>query len=118
MRILICGDRNWENIEVIRFHMEKLQRLYGNYTLIHGAARGADTIAGKVGEELGLTVESYPANWSKYGKAAGPIRNKEMLDSGIDLVIAFHPRLEDSKGTRNMYKIAVNSGLSCLVVSC
>lgn len=49
-----------------------------------------------------MGVESFPANWSQYGHAAGPIRNQKMLDQNPDLVIAFHFDLEHSKGTKDM----------------
>lgn len=79
--------------------------------VVHGAARGADSLSGEVAEELGCTVEVYPADWLKYGKAAGPIRNKQMLDTGPDVVLAFHDDLENSKGTRHCVTEAEKRGL-------
>jgi hypothetical protein len=101
VKIVICGDRNWTN----RKQISKVLQKYINpptpseITIIHGAANGADSIAGEVAEELGFNVESYPANWEKHGRAAGPIRNREMLDQNPDLVIFFHKDLKKSKGT-------------------
>jgi hypothetical protein len=48
--------------------------------------------------------KEYPADWDRYGKGAGPIRNKQMLDENpdIEMVIAFHTNLTNSKGTKNM----------------
>jgi hypothetical protein len=60
---------------------------------------------------LGLRVEEYPAQWHRYGQAAGPIRNQEMLKTGIHLVLAFHPNLSESKGTKDMVTRAASAGV-------
>jgi len=108
MLVLICGDRNWTNTQSI---LAKLHRFHPDRdTIMHGAARGADSIAGRLANDLGFPVRAYPADWSKYGRAAGPIRNKQMLDQNPDLVLAFHPDITKSKGTGNMVKIAKAKG--------
>ena len=78
IKVLVCGAREWTDRETIRAW---LSRLPPGTTVIHGAARGADSIAGEVAAELGFTVRSYPANWQEEGKAAGPLRNQRMLDA-------------------------------------
>ncbi len=77
MKILVCGSRDWTERETIRAWLRKFPR---GSTVIHGAARGADTIAGEEARALGFTVRAYPADWTTNGKAAGPIRNQRMLD--------------------------------------
>ena len=105
-RILVCGDRNWRDyLPIAREIINQMPT--PNTVIIHGACRGADTLAAHVAGWLGLRVESYPAQWQKYGKGAGPIRNQQMLDEGKpDLVLAFHPNLAHSKGTKDMVKRA------------
>lgn len=98
MKVLITGDRKWADWEVM---YETLAQLPEDTTLIHGAAKGADTIGGKCAEQLGFEVVVVPAQWEKYGRAAGPIRNCQMLDMDPDFVIAFHDDLENSKGTKH-----------------
>ncbi len=99
LRILVCGDRRWEDRETI----EKVLGEYLPSTVVHGACRGADTIAGEVARELGCHVVSYPAKWTEFGKGAGPIRNQKMLEETTpDLVLAFHEDLGRSKGTLHM----------------
>lgn len=95
-KVLVCGSRNWESITSIRKHLQKLSI---TTTIIQGEAPGADTIAKEVAKALGMDVEGYYANWIRHGKPAGPIRNRKMLDQKPDLVIAFHPDLNASKGT-------------------
>jgi len=84
-------------------------------TIIEGECRGADLIAREVAEELGMIVEPHPAEWNKFGKRAGPLRNQEMLNSGVDLVLAFHEDLSQSKGTKHMVEIARKNNIPVLI---
>jgi hypothetical protein len=71
--------------------------------VIHGACRGADVRGEWAARFLGIPFQPFPAEWKKYGLAAGPIRNRQMLVEGKpDLVMAFHDNLKNSKGTRDM----------------
>lgn len=100
MKVLACGDRNWDDLEGIR---AVLDFMGPSDTLIHGNARGADSLAHFAASELGCTIETYTADWKKLGKSAGPIRNQQMLDEGKpDVVFAFHDDLASSKGTKDM----------------
>jgi hypothetical protein len=61
---------------------------------------------------LGVEVLPFPAQWKKFGRAAGPIRNRQMLVEGKpDLVIAFHDDLKNSDGSKNMLAQARNPSL-------
>lgn len=108
MQIMITGFRNYDNFNemywVLETIVDKLKIKPNQSTIIHGNSRGADKIAGYVGKDLGFKIEVHPANWDKYGKAAGPIRNREMVNSDIDLVLAFP--IGKSYGTRNAMKEA------------
>lgn len=100
MRILVCGDRNWEDEKCIENALKKYPT---NTILIHGNCRGADKLSGIVAKKLGMEVIPFPANWGRYGKGAGHVRNQQMLDEGKpEKIIAFHSNLEKSKGTLNM----------------
>jgi len=116
MKILICGDRNWSNKKKI---MEELIKVAKENTalVIHGAARGADTLSGEVAKELGMRVATFPAQWEKFGKAAGVLRNIEMLDEKPDLVLAFHNDLSKSKGTAHTVKTAQKRGILVKIIS-
>lgn len=116
MIILCCGDREWRNearVEAI------LSALPPGTVIVHGDQRGADRIAGKVGHALGFVVHACPAEWDRYGKAAGPIRNRAMLalHQDVELVIAFHDSIETSKGTRDMLGVATDRGIVCRLVT-
>jgi hypothetical protein len=106
MKILVCGDREWKSRETI---LNKLKK-YGKDTIVvHGDCRGADRIGASVAEELFTKKPlAYPAQWDKYGKAAGPKRNQQMLDENPDIrvVLAFHNNIKESKGTKDMIRRA------------
>lgn len=75
--------------------------------VIHGDARGADRMARDAALRLGLILIAFPADWEYYGKGAGPIRNRQMIEEGTpDFVLAFHDDLASSKGTRDMISLA------------
>ena len=104
MRVIITGSRDWNDPQGIENMLEMLPR---SAVILQGMCRGADLMARDMAKKLGYKVEDFPADWENEGRAAGPIRNKWMLDSGCDLVIAFHYALGTSKGTKDMVRKAV-----------
>jgi hypothetical protein len=106
MRILVTGSRNWNDLDAIREAIlaATIGYRYENVTIVHGAANGADTIASQIADKLHMNQEAYPADWKEYGRAAGPLRNQEMVDLGADLCLAFLQ--EGSKGTADCIKRA------------
>lgn len=113
-RILVSGDRDWIDKDTIRRCFACLDRFPGQITLIHGDCRGLDRTAGEVAREKGWQVIAVPADWNQHGKAAGPIRNKEMLDMNPDLLIWFHDDLGRSRGTSDMIRQATGRGLKII----
>ncbi len=122
MKVLICGDRNWTNQKKIEEEIIKTWKEFkcpprSEIIIIHGGARGADNLAGEVAKELGLKVKVFPADWERFGKAAGPMRNIEMLNEKPDLVLAFHNDLSKSKGTAHTVRTAEKRGMKVKVIS-
>ena len=112
MRILFCGDRNWSNYKVICEVMAELKP----DVVIEGEAQGADILSREAAEYFGIPVQRFPANWVVYGRAAGPIRNTQMLKEGKpDMVVAFHNSITTSKGTLNMVNQSRKQGLKVVV---
>jgi len=107
VKVLVCGSRDWCNEAVVR---KALTLLPVGTVIIHGGARGADTIADTIARALKFEVRVYPADWIGGGKAAGPIRNSRMLreqhpdEQGvrIDKGIAFSTHFHTSRGTLDM----------------
>lgn len=114
MKVLVCGDREWRSRLKI---LQALANLPRGTTIIQGGARGADELAHKIALECGLEVVTCEAQWEKYGAAAGPIRNKKMLDLKPDLVLAFHPHLDKSKGTKHCVEEARRRGIPVQVIT-
>jgi len=110
LRVLMCGDRNSAVCfeENITFELKSLPKYS---VVIHGGCKGVDLYAAELATLQGIETKAYPAEWDIYGLGAGPIRNKKMLvEEAPDMVIAFHPDIEMSKGTRNMMTTAWKYG--------
>lgn len=107
MRVLVTGDRNWTDTVIMKKAIGSLSR---GDVVVQGEARGADSLARDFAKLRGLQVDSFPAKWDLHGRAAGPIRNQEMLDTNPDEVWAFHQNLAISRGTLDMVKRAKKKG--------
>jgi hypothetical protein len=108
MKVLVTGDREWTDRDMIR---RALSQYPAGTVLIHGAARGADSLADSVGKELGFVIDAKPADWKRLGRAAGPIRNQEMVNQAPDVVHAFHDYIGASRGTRDCLERADRLGI-------
>ena len=109
----MCGGRDYDDWETMwRVFTDEGFFAGEAPTLVHGDARGADRMAEHIWSEVGEPVEAHPADWEKYGRAAGPKRNQEMLDSGVDLVLAF----PGGRGTADMVKRARAAGKAVRVI--
>lgn len=109
-RWLICGTRYYAQqrhlTHIMDWHLAAHRQASDiDPIIVNGAARGADTLGRLWAESRGLTVESYPADWEGLGNKAGPIRNQQMLDTGIDHGFAFYDRpIWASAGTSDMVR--------------
>lgn len=107
MRVLVCGGRDYADGAKFDAVMDQVVH-EGITAIIEGCARGADSMAEIYGLTWSIPVIHFPADWDKNGKAAGPIRNKQMLIEGKpDLVIAF----PGGRGTANMIEQAERAGV-------
>lgn len=109
-KILVTGDRNWDDYATIEMTLSRFHE-DGSVLVITGGAHGADIMADTAAKALGYENHVEQAQWQRYGKAAGPVRNEVMLDMKPDLVIAFHNDLEKSKGTRHCLQEAKKRGI-------
>lgn len=110
MRVLVTGSRTWTDWQLLEAALSNLRIELGGFTLVHGDARGVDRRAAAfVRDELALPVEHHPADWERYGKRAGFVRNAEMVASGIDLCVAF---IQDgSRGASMCAALAEKAGI-------
>lgn len=107
MKLIIAGSRNLLNeggywFDELDQFREKLR--YNSKKeiteVVCGMAKGADTIGKEWAEKHNIPVKEFPADWEKYGKAAGPIRNKQMADYADTAIVIYNPDV--SKGSKNM----------------
>lgn len=106
MRVIIAGSRDYWNPETIIDAIKESG--FEITTVVEGEAPGVDTTARIVAENAGIPVASYPADWDRFGKAAGPIRNTQMAKNADALIALWRG---DKGGTWNMIKQAVDNGL-------
>lgn len=112
MIIIACGGRIFGDTKkerlLLKDALDPLDKVHSIYEVIEGGAKGADTLAGRWADYMGIVRTTVPANWKSYGNAAGYKRNREMLDLLLTkhhcrkLVVAF----PGGTGTDMMVKIA------------
>lgn len=141
MRILVCGGRNFSDLSTpekkrdekavsqYKFVMEVLHKIteefskhvdfYDNWlpsdiTIISGGAKGVDSTAIDFAAVNWCPFVEFKANWKKYGKRAGPIRNQAMIDQGKpDLVVAF----PGGTGTADMVSRAIKANIPVRIIN-
>ncbi len=110
MIICISGDRN----PILEYY-SKIKKQLLLYSQDHvpclckvlvGDCSGVDTFVQIICIELKIPFTVFKADWKTYGKRAGYLRNKKMIDEKPDLVLAFHNDIQNSKGTKMMIKLA------------
>ena len=103
MKVIVCGGRNYSDKAFLYSFMDVGLTIKGLHIIV-GGAPGADSLAEQWARDRGVPFTTVKADWSKYGKAAGPLRNRRMLEMlGYgDRVIAF----PGGNGTANIVKIA------------
>lgn len=106
IKILVCGGRQYTNRKKIHQVLDALKQHYGDIYIISGAATGADMLVIKWSIANDVKYKAYPAEWTKYGKAAGPIRNQQMLDEEKPNIVVAFP---GGKGTLDMVKRSMRS---------
>jgi hypothetical protein len=113
MRVLVCGGRRWSDTDYTYAYLNFLHSKEPITSIIEGDAKGADRMAGYWARKNHIDNYKYKADWKQYGKSAGPIRNKQMLEEGKpDLVVAF----PGGKGTAHMVELAKKAGVEVIQI--
>ena len=112
MRILVCGGRNFNDRALMARTLAEFKPASvldaSEHIIIHGDASGADRLADEWADCFGVRKRVFPADWRRWGRAAGPIRNARMIQDGWpDLVIAF----PGGSGTADMVRQARAAGI-------
>lgn len=118
IRLLVCGDRNWTDYNLILSTLKEIEFEHGLTLIIHGGCRGADLLAGRAATALQIIQQKFEADWVRYGKAGGPKRNLDMIKRGKPThVLAFHDGIENSLGTADMLKRAIAHKIPVHIIS-
>lgn len=114
MRVLVCGGRHYANGALVWETLDKYHKDTNKIThILQGGAGGADAWARVWAIKNGIPVTTFPAAWKDYGTAAGPIRNKQMIDEGKpDIIIAF----PGGSGTANMVGQAMTAKIEVVEI--
>lgn len=101
-KLLIAGSRGFNDYQLLKntIKPENIE------CIISGCARGADTLAIKYAKEFNIPVEEYPAEWDKYGRSAGYIRNKIMVDKATAVICFWDGQSRGTMHTINLTKAA------------
>jgi hypothetical protein len=113
VKVLVTGSRDFLDYQMIYDALDEVYvtRPASGMIVIHGAARGADTIADKWAvSRLNVSVVRVPADWDNDGLKAGPIRNRRMLELTPDVVLAFFQPGAKNIGTSQMTNMAKHDG--------
>lgn len=108
MRLLVCGGRDFTDALFANAVLDNLRHAYDIEVLIHGAARGADTMAAEWAKDREVPVIAEPADWDRYGRRAGPVRNEKMLREHRPTHVLAFP---GGAGTAHMVRIARAAGV-------
>ena len=108
MKVIIAGSRNFNDYNQLCELCDDLFKDCKNVEIVSGTANGADKLGERYANERGYKLHRFPADWDKYGKSAGYIRNEEMANFSNALIVFWDKK---SKGTKHMIDIANNAKL-------
>ena len=113
MRLIIAGSRDIEDYGLL-CHVISYKLNINITKIISGGARGVDKLGERYAKENNIPLDIFPANWDKYGKKAGYIRNKLMSEHGDYLLALWDGK---STGTKMMIELASDKGLPILIAN-
>lgn len=108
MRLIVCGGRDYSNMLKAFEVLDAIHKATPVEVIRQGGASGADRIAAMWAVARNVPCVNYPADWQRWGKGAGPIRNRVMANAGADLLVAF----PGGRGTANMILEAKAAGIA------
>jgi len=110
MKVIIAGGRDFTNYALVEDAIKC--SAFEITQVVSGKAKGVDTLGEVWALANNVPVEAFPADWSQHGRAAGPIRNREMAEYADALIAIWDG---ESKGTANMIQQARNKRLNVFI---
>lgn len=114
---MFTGSRHWARAGVVRRWVDLLVESGATEVLVGDCRTGVDAIVREHCELVGVSYRIFEANWDKHGKAAGPIRNQEMVAANPDFCVGFVRGDKPCRGTRDAVGKARNRHVDTFVVS-
>lgn len=109
MILIVCGGRDFADRAFLFAALDAVHRKRPITKLAQGCCpTGADAFAVEWAKARGVFCIGFQANWAEFGASAGPRRNRQMLDYGVDGVVAF----PGGRGTADMVRIARAAGVT------
>lgn len=115
-KVIIAGGRSFADYELLTTKCDALLKQKSttlDIVIISGTAKGADSLGERYALERGYAVEHFPADWKKYGRAAGMMRNAQMADIANALIAFWDGK---SSGTKNMIDTAMKKKLNISII--
>ena len=109
MKTAVIGSRTFTDFSLLEEHLT--QHLISE--IVSGGARGADTLAEEYASKKNIPLKVFKADWNKYGRAAGPIRNRDIVGYA-ERVVAFWDG--ESRGTKNAIDLAKKQGKEVSII--
>lgn len=110
MKVAVIGSRTFDNYEEVKRTLSAI-----NITLlVSGGAKGADTFGEQYAKENNIPTKIFLPDWEKHGKAAGFIRNTDIINEA-ELVVAFWD--QKSNGTKDSIEKADKAGKKILIIT-
>lgn len=113
IQIGVVGSRGFDNFDLLTSILNFLIEDYESTIIVSGGAKGADSMAEIYASEMKLSTLIYEADWERFGKRAGFIRNKLIVDNS-DFIVAFWDG--KSKGTKHTIDLATNAGKEVIII--
>lgn len=110
--LCVCGGRDYQDREKVFSTLDRVHAKRPVTLLVHGAARGADSLGAEWAMARGIETKPFPADWNTHGRRAGPVRNAEMVAHGLDGLVAF----PGGTGTADMVRQCRAAGVAVMEV--
>lgn len=103
IKIIVAGSRGFSDYKLLSDSLDSLINSHTNVEIVSGTAKGADQLGERYAISKGFSISRFPADWSRFGKSAGYIRNEEMAKYSNALVAFWDGK---SSGTKHMIDLA------------
>jgi len=114
VKIIIAGSRDFNNYDLLKEKLDKAKDHFGEFEIVSGKARGADSLGEKYARENNLPIAEFPPDWDTHGKSAGFIRNADMAKYADGCIVFWDGK---SKGTGHMIDLAKQYGKQVAIVN-